>query len=119
MGAEIASGWSVAVLGQVGEGHAVIGQHGVDGVWERRDHAAQELGSVHFASVVAEFDMGEFGHAVDRQEHVELALRQAQLADIDMDVSDRGGSELAPLGGFVRVFGQPGDAVPFEASVQA
>ncbi len=43
VGAEIAPGRAVAVLGQIGEGHAVVGQHGMDGVGERLDHAAQEL----------------------------------------------------------------------------
>ncbi len=48
-----------------------------------------------------------------------LPPRQAQLADVDVDVSNRGGSELAPLGRLVRAFGQSGDAVAFQASVQA
>ncbi len=34
VGAEIAPGRAVAVLGQIGEGHAVVGQHGMDGVGE-------------------------------------------------------------------------------------
>jgi hypothetical protein len=36
-----ARGRAVAVLGQVGEGHAVVGQHGVDAVGEDLDHLAQ------------------------------------------------------------------------------
>ena len=34
------------------------------------DHAAQEGRSVHCAGIVAELDIGEFGHAVDGREHV-------------------------------------------------
>ena len=48
-----------------------------------------------------------------------LPPRQAQLADVDVDVSNRGGSELAALGAFVWVLGQSGDAVAFQAPVQA
>jgi len=68
------------------------------------------------------------GHAVDGQEHVELALGEAQLADVaeirricrrDVDISNGGFDELAAFGRLVRVFGQPGDAVPFQAPVQA
>ena len=68
------------------------------------------------------------GHAVDRQEHVELASCQAQLADVaeirricrrDVDKADGRLGELASLGRLVGVFGQPGDAVPFQASMQA
>ncbi len=63
-----------AVFRQAGEGHAVVGQYGVDGVWERAHHTPREISTVHLACVISELDVGEFGHAVDGQEYVELAL---------------------------------------------
>ena len=36
-----------------------------------------------------ELDIGELRHAIDRQEHVQLAVSQAQLAVIDVDIADR------------------------------
>ncbi len=92
---------------------------GVDGIGECLDDTAQEVGPVHFAGLVAELDVGELGHPVDGQEHVELALGEAQLGDVEMHVSDGGFGELAPFCGLVWVIGQPGDAVPLEAAMQA
>lgn len=38
------------------------------------DDPAEELGTIHLSSVVAELDVGELGHAIDCSGHVELAL---------------------------------------------
>lgn len=40
MRAEEAAAGAVAVLGQIGEGHAVVGEHGVDLVGEDLDHVS-------------------------------------------------------------------------------
>ena len=95
---EIPPAGSIAVLRQVGKGHSIVGQHGMNGIRERLDGAAEELGAIHLAGVIAELDIGELGRPIDGQEHVELALGQAKLADIDVDVSDRGCGELAVHG---------------------
>ena len=97
VGAEVSPGWPVAVLWQVGERHAVVGQHGVHRVGECRDHATQEIRSIHFSGVIAEFDIGELRDAIDRQEHVELALGKPHLADVDVNVADGCFGELASL----------------------
>ena len=52
---------SSRVLRQVGKGHAVVGQHGVDRVGEGRHDAAEEVRSVDLACVVAEREVGELG----------------------------------------------------------
>jgi hypothetical protein len=36
--------------------------------------------------------------SVDGQEHEELALGQAQLADVDVDVADRGAARVSSCG---------------------
>ena len=51
--------WPVAVLGQVSESHAVVGQHRVDRVGEDGDHLAQEGRPIHLAGRVVEVDVGE------------------------------------------------------------
>jgi len=119
VGAEVSPGRPVPVPGQIGEGHAVVGQHGVDGVGERRHHAAEQVGSVHLPCVVAELGVGELRHAIDGEDHGQLALGQAQLAVADVEGADCGLGELASPRGLVRVVGQAGDAVALEAAVQA
>jgi hypothetical protein len=107
-----------SALRQVGEGHAVVGQHGVDGVGEHLDALAEERGAAHLGVGVEEGDVGELRHPVDGQEHVELALGQAQLAAVDVDVADRGLGEALAFGGLLAVPGQAGNAVPDQAAVQ-
>ena len=51
---------ALAVLGQVGEGHAVVGEHGVDLVGEAFDHRPQKGGSLYLSRAVLELDVGEF-----------------------------------------------------------
>jgi hypothetical protein len=91
----------------------------VDRVGEGLDCTTQEIHSIHLSGVIAEFDVGELLDAVDCQEHVELALGKTQLADINVDIADGRVGELAALGCLVRAFGQAGDAVSFQAAMQA
>jgi hypothetical protein len=111
-------GIAATVLGQVGEGHAVVGQHGVEPVGEDRDHLAQESGAVRLCVGAEEGDVDELRHPVDRQEHEQLALSQAQLAGIDVHVADPGLGEALALGRSLLVAGQARDAVPLQAAVQ-
>jgi hypothetical protein len=108
---------AIAVLGQIGEGHAVVGEHGVDLVGEDLHHVPQEGRARHLAGFVVELDVGELRNPVDRQEHDQLAVGVAQLAAVDVDVADLVGVEpLALLGGLLDR--QPGDAVALQAAVQ-
>ena len=100
------------------ERDAVVGQHGVDAVREGLDDLAQESGAVQLGVGVEEGDVGELGHPVDGQEHKQLAFGQAQLAGVDVDVADLGLGEAAPLGRFLLVSGQAGDAMADQAAVQ-
>jgi hypothetical protein len=65
-----------------------------------------------------EGDVGERAHAIDGQEQVELAFRQAQLAVVDVDVADLCLGKALALGGRLFGFGQPSDAVPNQAAVE-
>jgi hypothetical protein len=117
MGTEVSSGGSIPVLRQVGKGHSVVGKHRVDCIRERFDDFAEEVGAVHFADVIAELDIGKLGDPIDCQEHFELALGLAKLAD--MDVSDRRCGELAPFGGLIWALGPPGNVMAIQAAMQA
>jgi hypothetical protein len=118
VGAQVAPRRPVPVLRQVGEGHAVVGEHGVDRVGERRDDLPQEGGAVHLGVGVEESDVDELRDPVDGQEHEQLALGQAQLADVDVDVADRRLGEAAALRGLLLVPRQTGNAVPRQAAVE-
>ena len=76
---------------------AIVGQQGVDPIWERLDYASQESGSGGHVGGWVELDVGELGDAIDGQEEEDLALGRAQLAGIDVDVTDLGLSEALAL----------------------
>jgi hypothetical protein len=119
MGAETPPGRPIAVLWQVCKGHSIVGQDRMDGIWEGANDAAEEVGSVHLADVIPELDVGELGHAIDGQEHVEFALSKAQFTDVDMDEADCGLGGLAALGSLVWVWGQTRYTVACQTAVQA
>lgn len=75
-------------FGRSAKAIAVVGQHGMDGTRKRLDRAAQKRGAVHLAGVVKELDTSELRHAVDGQQHVELAAGRSRLTDVDVDVAD-------------------------------
>lgn len=58
---------------------------------------SKEGGAIQLGGRVEEGDVSELAHAIDGQEHVELAIRQAQLAMVDVDVADGGLGEEAAL----------------------
>jgi hypothetical protein len=111
-------GRATAVLGQVSEGHAVVGQDSVDPVGERLHDLTQERGAVELGVGIQEGHVGELRHPIDGQEHEQLAVSQAQLAHIDVDIADGGLGEALSLGGLGVILRQTRDAVPLEAAVQ-
>ena len=109
----------VSVLGQVCKSHAVVGENGVNLVGEGFDHAAQEVRAIHLSHVIPKLDIGELGNPINSQEHVEFALSQAQLGNVNVHITDFGRRKLAPSGGFDIARRQPRDAMPEQAAVQA
>jgi hypothetical protein len=55
----------VPVLGQVGEGHGVVGEHDVDLVGEDLHDVAQERRAFHLSGAVVELHVGEFRDPID------------------------------------------------------
>ena len=72
-----------------GELDTVVGEHGVDLVGHGRTQPEQELSRDGSGGLLVKFDEGELGGAVDRHEHVQLALLSPHLGDIDVEVADR------------------------------
>ena len=108
-----------AIAGGLGEVRAVVGEHGVDRVWNRRGERPEEVGRDTAGGLLVQFDKGKLRGAVDGDEKVELALLRPDLSDVDVEVADGvalelGAARLVALG--VR---QPADAVALEAAVQA
>ena len=68
------------MFGQVGEGHAIAGQHCVRGPREDGNNSALEVCAVHLSCIIAELDLGELQDAVGGEKHVELAMRQSHYA---------------------------------------
>ncbi len=87
--AEKSTAGAAAVFGQVGEGHSVVGQHRVDLVGEGRRDVAQKSRALYLAGAVVELDIGELRHAINGQEHDQLAVRMTQFAAVDVDIADR------------------------------
>lgn len=65
-----------------------------------------------------QFGIGELRGAVDRHEQVKLAFFGANLGDVEMEVADRIGLKLLPLGLFAFCLRQAADAVALKAAVQ-
>ena len=83
----------------------------MDTIGEGLDDAAQEVSAIHFPGVVTKLDVGKLRDAINSEEHVEFALRQTELADVDVDVAYGRLSKFAALGRFVGIFGQTRDAM--------
>ena len=65
-----------------------------------------------------QFNEGEFGGPVDRDDEIEPALRSSNLGDVDMEVANRIGLELALRRGFAFDLRKPGDPVALQASMK-
>ena len=64
------------------------GQYRVDTVRNCFDQCLKEGSGSHRRRSFLQLDDGEFGCAVDRHEHVQLAFTRPQLCDVDMEVSN-------------------------------
>ena len=109
----------VSVFGQVCKSHAVVSENGVNLVGKSVNHAAQELCTIHLAHVIPKLHIGELGHPVNGQKHIELALGQAQLGNVNVHIANFSGRKLASATSFNLARWQPRDAMPEQAAMQA
>jgi hypothetical protein len=70
------------------------------------------------ATFSVQFDKGELGGAVDGDEQIEPALCGSHFGDVDVEVADRIGLELALGGRLALDLRQPRDAVALQTAVQ-
>ena len=94
---EESPGRSLSVLGQIGEGHAVIGQDLVYLIRKGRDDISEEGGAFHFAGMLVELDVGELRDPVDSEEHDEFAIRVREFCTVDVDIANVVSFEPLPL----------------------
>ena len=75
-------GVAAAVLGQVGKGHAVVGQHGMDPIREDLDDLAQEGGTVQLgiASKKATWTTFETRSMARNMKSLPWASRSSQMS---------------------------------------
>lgn len=59
----------------------------MDGVGDRCDEIAQELGCIHFAGFGIEFNEGKLGCAVNHYKEIELALGRLHLGNVDVEIA--------------------------------
>ena len=117
MWSEEAPGWSLTVLGQIGEGHSIVGQDLVYLIRKGRDDVSEEGGAFHFPGVLVELDVGELRDPVDGEEHDEFAVGMGEFGAVDVDISNIISFEpLALFRGLARW--EAGDAVALKATMQ-
>jgi len=105
----------VAGRGEVG---SVVGQHRVHLVGYGGDEAAQEVSGGAARDLFVQFDKGELGGPVDGHQEIELALSGMDLGDINMEVAERIGLELALARLLALDVRQPGHAMALQAAMQ-
>jgi hypothetical protein len=111
-------GWALTVLRQVGELDSVVGEYGVDTIWNGFDERLEERGgSLHICSF-DEFDHSELRGSVDGHEQVELAFGRSHLSQVDVEEADRIGVELLPASLVPLNLGQAADAMAFQTTMK-
>ena len=111
-------GWGPGFAGGIGEVGSVVGEDGVDPVGDGLDQAAQEVRGRAARHLLMQFDEGELRGPVDRDDEMELALSGSNLGDVDMEIADRIGLELALGRGFAFDLRQARDPVALQAAMQ-
>ena len=97
---------------------AVVGKHGMDGVGHGFDEGAQEVSGDPACGFFMQLNEGELGHSIDGDQQIEPALGGLDFSDVDVEVAERVGLELALARSSALELGQTGDAMPLKAAVQ-
>ena len=90
----------------------------MDGVGHNFDEGAQEVSGDAARGFFMQLNEGELGHPIDGDEAVEPALGGLDLGDVDLEVAERLGLELAFSWSSALELGQSGDVVPLQTAVQ-
>ena len=95
-----------SIASRIGEVQAVVGQDCVDSVRNSFDERIEEICGDARRGPLVQFDECELRRPVDRHEQIEPAFGGANLGDVDMEIADRIGFELAFGGDLVADLGQ-------------
>ncbi len=108
----------LTIFWQVGKLNSIVGEHGVDAVWDRCDKRFEKSGGSLHVGAFDQLHESELGGAVDGDEQIELAFGGAHPGQVDVEVADR--IALEPLPFWPIAFGlrQPTDAVAQETAMQ-
>ena len=111
--------WPLAILRQIGELDAVVGEHGMDPIRDSRDQRLEESRRSLHIGTFDQLHESELRSAVDGHKEIELAFGGAHLGQINMEVADRIALELLPsrLAAAFHLR-QPADAMPIQAAMQ-
>ena len=109
---------TVAVLGEIGELNAVVGQNGVDFIRNRLDQRFKEGSRGQPVGLALELGEGNFGRAVNRHEKIELSLFGSDLGNVDVKEADRIGLKLFLVRLVAFDLRQPADPVTLQTSMQ-
>ena len=96
----------------------VIGEDGVDLVGDGGDQPAQEVPGRAARHLLMQLDESELRGSIDGDEEIELALGGSNLGDVDMEIADRIGLELAFRRGFAFDLRKPGDPVALQTAMK-
>ena len=83
-----ASCWTVAVLGQLGELDAIVGQHRVRAVRTGGDQRLEKGASRGSVGLRVQLGKGIFGRPIDGHEEVKPALFGPHFGDVDVEEAD-------------------------------
>lgn len=107
-----------SVAGRISEMRAVVGQHGMDAVWNRSGEGAQEVTSNATCRFLVQLDECEFRRPVDRHEEIEAPHFGADFGDVDMKIADRISLELRALRLVAFGVGQAADPMALKTTMQ-
>src|ERR1700757_1517850 len=110
--------WPLAILRQIGELDAVVGEHGVDAIRNSRDQSFEESRRSLHVSTFDQLHESKLRGAIDGHKEIELALRSTHFRQIDVEVANGIALELLPSRLAAFHFRQPADAMPFQTTMQ-
>ena len=111
-------GRSPAIAARIGEVRAVVGQDGVDFVGNGFEKGSEEVRGDAPRRLLMQLGEGELRGSVDGHEEIELAFLGADFGNVDVEVADGIGLELALPGLGVFHLREPGDVVALQTTMQ-
>jgi hypothetical protein len=110
--------WRPGFAGGIGEVGSVVGEDSVDLARDSLNPVAQEVPSRAASHLLVQFDEGELRRPVDCDDEIELTFSGSHLGEVNMEIADGIGLELALGRGFAFDLRQPRYSVALKAAMQ-